>query len=248
MSAETGAALGRAARRVLLETWYGVLSTHSAALPGYPFGSVVPYALDAEGRPVILIANIAQHYRNVTADPRVSLIVLAPGEDVQAAGRLTLLADAEAVPLAEEDTAQRYYEYFPDARDYHLTHGFHFFRLRPVRARFIGGFGSIHWLAPETVLRPNPFPWALQRSMIEHMNSDHTDAMRAWCALAGLATGPDREPVLAGVDAEGCHLRLGSRVLRVEFARPAEDAAAVRREMAVLAREARAKLEATAPR
>lgn len=42
---------GKHARELLLKEYRGVLSTHSKAMPGFPFGSVVPYCLDAEGRP-----------------------------------------------------------------------------------------------------------------------------------------------------------------------------------------------------
>ena len=39
----------RHARELLLKEYRGVLSTHSKSMPGFPFGSVVPYCLDAEG-------------------------------------------------------------------------------------------------------------------------------------------------------------------------------------------------------
>ena len=41
-------------------------SPHSPkAMPGFPFGSVVPYCLDEQGRPLILISRIAQHTHNL---------------------------------------------------------------------------------------------------------------------------------------------------------------------------------------
>ena len=49
------------ARELLLKEYRGVLSTHSKSMPGFPFGSVVPYCLDEQGRPLILISRIAQH-------------------------------------------------------------------------------------------------------------------------------------------------------------------------------------------
>ena len=42
------------ARALLLACYDGVLSTQSVAMPGYPFGSVVPFCLDRAGQPVIL--------------------------------------------------------------------------------------------------------------------------------------------------------------------------------------------------
>ena len=40
---------------------YGLLSTHSRAVAGYPFGSVVLYVLDHDACPVLLISRLAEH-------------------------------------------------------------------------------------------------------------------------------------------------------------------------------------------
>jgi hypothetical protein len=37
----------------------GMLSTVSRKHPGFPFGSLMPFALDASGRPIFLISNMA---------------------------------------------------------------------------------------------------------------------------------------------------------------------------------------------
>ena len=85
----------RPARELLLKEYRGVLSTHSKSMPGYPFGSVVPYCLDANGNPLILISRIAQHTHNLQKDPKCSLLVgEREAEDVQAVGRLTVMAEA----------------------------------------------------------------------------------------------------------------------------------------------------------
>ena len=62
------------ARKFLYATHSGVLSTISARLEGYPFGSIAPFVLDHDGNPLILISTIAEHTKNIQADPRVSLI------------------------------------------------------------------------------------------------------------------------------------------------------------------------------
>ncbi|MBF3271057.1 HugZ family protein, partial [Pseudomonas aeruginosa] len=176
------------ARELLLKEYRAVLSTHSKKWPGFPFGSVVPYCLDAEGRPLILISRIAQHTHNLQADPRCSMLVGERGaEDIQAVGRLTLLAEARQ--LAEEEVAaaaERYYRYFPESADYHRVHDFDFWVLQPVQWRFIGGFGAIHWLAAERVPLANPFAGEAERGMVEHMNSDHAAAIAHYVELAGL--------------------------------------------------------------
>ena len=108
----------RPARELLLKEYRGVLSTHSKSMPGFPFGSVVPYCLDAQGNPLILISRIAQHTHNLQKDPKCSLLVgEREAEDVQAVGRLTVMAEAHKLvdESAIEAAAERYYRYFADA-------------------------------------------------------------------------------------------------------------------------------------
>lgn len=223
------------ARELLLKEYQGVLSTQSKAVPGYPFGSVVPYCLDGQGRPLILISRIAQHTRNLQQDGRCSLLVGERGAaDIQAAGRLTLLADGQRLDEREqiEAAASRYFEYFPDARDYHKTHDFDFWCLQPVRARYIGGFGAIHWL--EQVTRDNPFAGEAEASMLAHMNADHAKAIAHYVALNGLPA--DQPARLVGIDAEGFHLRVGQRLYWLAFMQPCATPLEVRQALVALAR------------
>lgn len=236
MKAEAGAE----ARMLLLEGWQGVLSTQSKDMPGYPFGSVAPYCLDDAGRPLFLISELAQHTKNLRADPRCSFIVVAPGEDIQANARLTLVGEAR--PLADEAgiaaAAARYYRYFPDSTDFHRIHDFRFFRLEPLRCRFIGGFGRIHWAEPEAVLLGNPFAGEREADIVAHMNADHADALAHYCRQAGLEPG-DRAPAMAGIDAEGLHLRVGGRILRIAFPAPVTTPGQAREVLVALARTGR---------
>ncbi|WP_434456695.1 HugZ family protein [Stutzerimonas urumqiensis] len=223
------------ARVLLLKEYQGVLGTHSKALPGYPFGSVVPYCLDAAGRPLLLISRLAQHTHNLQADGRCSLLVgERHAEDVQAAGRLTLLADARQLvdPAAIEAAAQRYYRYFPDAQDYHRVHDFDFWVLSPVRWRFIGGFGQIRWL--DDITLANPFAGPAEAAMIEHMNDDHAAAIAHYVQLAGL---PQHVPArMVGIDSEGFHLRIGAAVHWLAFPAPCDNPGAVRAALVALAK------------
>lgn len=205
------------ARALLAGESHGVLSTHSVEMPGYPFGSVVPYCLDRAGRPLILISRLAQHTRNIAADPKVSLLVAEQGgSDVQAVGRVSCLAQAE--PLAEDDDAAgRYCCYFPVGRDYLQMGDFAFYQLVPMRAHYVGGFGRIHWVDTADLILPNPFTAQEEQGVLEHMNADHVDALRHYCDRAGIAIAQGEAPVMVGVDGEGLHLRLGARVARIRF-------------------------------
>jgi putative heme iron utilization protein len=224
----------RQARALLLKEYRGVLSTHSKSMPGYPFGSVVPYCLDDEGWPLILISRIAQHTHNLQLDAKCSLLVGERGaEDVQAVGRVTLMAEAEKITdgVRIEAAAQRYYRYFPESESYHSAHDFDIWVLKPVRYRYIGGFGAIHWL--DDVALANPFAGPAEIGMVEHMNDDHTKAIAHYVELAGLpATLP---AVLVGIDSEGMHLRIGQSLYWLAFAEPCNTPTQVRQALVQLA-------------
>lgn len=222
------------ARHLLLREYRGVLSTHSKAMPGFPFGSVVPYCLDAEGNPLILISRIAQHTHNLQLAPKCSLLVgERDAEDVQAVGRVTVLAQALKLSDAAqaEAAAQRYYRYFPESQNYHSAHDFEFWVLAPVRYRFIGGFGAIHWL--EDVALANPFAGSAEAGMVDHMNEDHTKAIAHYVELAGL---PSTEPAtLVGIDSEGMHLRIGQGLHWLAFPEPCNTPTQIRQALVQLA-------------
>jgi hypothetical protein len=228
---------GKHARELLLKEYRGVLSTHSKAMPGFPFGSVVPYCLDAQGYPLILISRIAQHTHNLRQDGKCSLLVGERGaEDVQAVGRLTLLAEARQLHGEAQiaAAAQRYYRYFPDSQNHHRVHDFDFWVLAPVRWRYIGGFGAIHWL--DQVALVNPFAGESEADMLAHMNRDHAAAIAHYVELAGL---PGHAPAeMVGIDSEGFHLRIGQGLHWLAFPTSCNSPLEVRQALVMLARAA----------
>lgn len=227
----------RQARELLLQNYQGILCTNSRDMPGYPFGSVVPYILDKRGQPVILISTIAQHTRNIVVNNKVSLIVTeGEADDLQTVGRVTCVGDAHKLEEMEQDAMDRYYEYFPQSRDYHKTHDFDFYTIAVSRVRYIGGFGDIHWIEPNQFLLENPFSFKQEQGMTSHMNSDHADAVRHYCDLFDIPLAQDQQPVLVGIDSEGFHLRNGRRIYRIRFDQPVTDATEVRSALVEMAR------------
>jgi heme iron utilization protein len=225
------------ARRFLYATHGGVLSTISARLAGYPFGSIAPFVLDHDGNPLILISTIAEHTRNIQADPRVSLIAFDPAGDMQAGARLTLIGDAAIVP---KDDAQclRYLRYFPQAEGYFGTHDFMFYRIAVQQARYIGGFGKIHWIPGEELQPPTNQLASQETAILEHMNADHAENLRAYCLhVHGLETA---NPVMAGIDTEGFDVLADGQLLRFRFEEPVVDAASARAALVALAQACRA--------
>ena len=202
-----------AARSLLLGESSGVLSTISVDLQGYPFGSVTPYCSDRMCRPIIYISTIAQHTRNILADPRVSLTVVEKGgADVQAHARLTVVGNAGKVEAGDRDARDRYFRYFPSARQYERTHDFQFFRLDIVRVRFIGGFGEIFWLEPGEFMTANPFSAVEETRIIQHMNEDHAEFIDRY--------GDGVPARMTGIDAEGFDLLKAGIKVRIPFAAP----------------------------
>jgi len=205
--------LGRDARAHLRVHRHGVLSTLSLALEGYPFGSVVPYALDATACPVILTSRLAEHTRNFTADARVSLLVRDPGTDPQAQARVTLLGRIAA--LARDGTApSRYLRYFPHARDY-LALDFDFYRIEPVTLRVVAGFGKIHWVSREAYAPPAGDLAAGEEALVARLNASHGEALRARCGSTVA-----RQVALVGLDCDGFDVIADGNVVRHDFDRP----------------------------
>lgn len=124
---------------------FSTLATQSQQLPGYPYATVVPIVLDENHRPLLLVSRLAEHTKNLLADPRVSLSLVEPGTaKVQTAVRITLLGDAEQFQ-PDDLLKTRYLRYLPDAAQY-LELDFMFFRINPRRIRFIAGIGKMGWL------------------------------------------------------------------------------------------------------
>lgn len=233
-----GAALARKARSLLRRLDAGVLSTWSLPMTGFPFGSLAPFAMTHEGRPLLYVSRLAEHTRNLAAEPRCCLTVIEPATgDRQAVGRASLLGLAHALPAAErEAAARRYFALFPAQRAYEELGDFELWRIEPVRVRWIGGFGEIQWLEPGDWLLPAP-EWASgEESICAHMNGDHADALdRIGRRLFG-ADGGGGEMI--ALDPEGFHVRVADSVRWIPFARPCTTPEQVRAEMVRLARAA----------
>ena len=226
------------ARDLLLENYQGILCTNSKDLPGYPFGSVAPYILAADCQPVILISTIAQHTKNIHFDNKVSLVVTeGDTEDLQTAGRVTYIGDARKLDDGDNDAMERYYEYFPQSRGYHKTHDFDFYTIDLQHLRYIGGFGEIYWVEKEKFLMPNPFGLTQEQGMLQHMNNDHTDAIRHYCDIHDFGITDGRDPVMVGIDGEGFHLRIGKCIHRINFREPVNTAEDVRKALVEMAQQ-----------
>ncbi len=133
----------------------GVLATLSTRRDGWPFASVAQYALTPDGELLFLLSGLAEHTRNLNADPRASFIVheREDGVDPLAAGRITLLGRAARAPGDRATTPLRecYLARHPHASEYLQLADFAFYVLRVTEARFVAGFGDMGWISGDAV-------------------------------------------------------------------------------------------------
>jgi putative heme iron utilization protein len=186
---------------------------------------------------VILISTLAEHTRNLEADPRCSLIVQPYSPDMQVTGRVTLIGRASR--LADKDAlGPRYLRHHPQAKAYFAMHDFHFWRIEPVRVRWIGGFGRIHWVEPENYLREEGPLTGQEVDILAHMNADHGHNLVAYCRhVHGMETDAAE---MIGIDPDGFDVRAGGQVLRFDFPSPVADAQQGRAALVELAQASRA--------
>ena len=238
--------LSTEARKFLRSTHSGILSTHSARLEGYPFGSIAPFVLDHGCQPVILISNIAEHTKNIALNPKVSLLVFAAGDDLQANARLTLLGEAVKIFKDEDaDLRTRYLRYLPQAASYFDMHDFAFYRIHIHQARYIGGFGKMSWLSDADLFSDITDSGALlasqETAIIEHMNADHAENLINYCKHFHNVDATQVQ--MLGLDCDGFDVEAtvnnNTTMLRFDFEAQINDAQSARAALVAMAKAAR---------
>ncbi len=238
--------LAERARTLLHLGRTGTLATISRKHAGHPFASVMPYAVDEAGRPIMLISALAVHARNLLAEPRASLLVAEAGggEDPLAHGRVTLIGQAVSVPEGERAAAREHYlARHPDAADWVEFGDFSFWRLEVADVYIVVGFGSMGWVEAAEYRTSRPDPLAeTAAAIIDHMNRDHGDALVLYARAFGGAEAD--EAAMTQVDRLGFTLRLAAanrqRSVRIPFPHPVASAAESRAVLIEMLRAARA--------
>jgi putative heme iron utilization protein len=227
----------------------GSLSTLSRKQPGFPFGSVMPYGLDEQGRPTFLISTMAMHTQNLKGDARASLLVTQNDSDGDPLGssRVTLVGNAAPVPEAEVAAARKVYlTSHPNSKYWVDFEDFSFYRLDVVDVYYVGGFGVMGWVPASEYISSEPDPLApSMREIIQHMNADHKDALLLLARR--FAKIDSQEATMTAVDRLGFHVRLktndGMRGARIAFLREARDPAMTRSILVEMVRQARSQAE-----
>ena len=229
-----------AAKKLLREGLSGALAT---LMPGSgdPYCSLVNVATAHDGSPLLLISKLAIHTKNILADPRASLMLderkagdPLEGARVMLMGRVAATDDARA--------RARYLSRHPEAEMFAAFPDFAIYRMEIQRAHLVAGFGRIVDLAGKDILTDLSGADDLleaEAEAVEHMNSDHADALELYATkLLGAPGGNWR---CTGCDPEGLDLRLGQTGLRLTFPLPVRASGPLRAVLVQLAKDARAR-------
>ena len=212
---------------------------------GAPSVNRVGVATDLDGAPLILVSMLSAHTPAILADPRCSLLVGVTGKgDPLAHPRITLACRAVRLERGTADHARaerRYLNRNPKAKLYVGLGDFSIFRLEPERASLNAGFGKAYLLERADLLVAGPVNEELaasEQGALDHMNSDHLDAIAIYAHHFAKASGDGW--AATGFDADGMDLASGDKSCRVFFPQPLKTAADLRPALVEMARAGRA--------
>ncbi len=225
-----------AARRLVRCCGHAALAT---SLDGWPYASLVAVACAPDATPLLLLSDLAQHAKNIAADPRVSLLCAEPGaaSDPLAAARLSLLGRAERCD--DPALVARFAARHPGSADYAAFADFRLYRVIIERGHLVAGFGRISWIAGDALrfTADAASLAAAETDIVAHMNDDHADALALYAErLLGRAGAGWR---MTGIDPEGIDLRRAAETARLDFAVPVRSAEAAREALVALVAAAR---------
>jgi heme iron utilization protein len=233
------------ARTLVAATNVAALATLTA--DGDPWASLITYGALDDGAPVLCLSRLAEHGRNLAADPRASLIITQVDRppDPLAAARVTLAGRVERPPDVASVAAARdaHLTAVPAATTYIDFSDFSLWILRIDRVRWVGGYGRMDSASGPEYAAAQPDPVAADAgSAIAHLNADHSDALLAIAQTLG--GYPDATvAACSGLDRRGIDLALdtprGRAPARVSFSATLTDSAQLRAATVELAQRAR---------
>ncbi len=238
VTTEFGTAVRRLMRR-LTRVSLATLEAEGSA----PYASLAMVALDHDASPLLLLSDLADHTKNLRADPRASLLfdgtadraVPLAGERASVQGRIERVG-------RDDRLLARYVARHPDAAAYASFGDFNLYRMRVERAHLVAGFGRIRWVPAKAVLHDASDAEDLadaEPGIVAHMNDDHADAILLYAERL-LGRGDGQGWRMTGVDPEGADLRRdsGGEVARLSFDKPVRDAEGAKVELVRLVKRA----------
>ena len=150
---------------------------------------------------MLCVSNLAEHGRNLAADPRASIAIVAPSVDTDplASGRVTLAGVVEQPSGDERAAARDAHLSAVAAAKYYIDYSdFSLWVLRVQRVRWVGGYGRMDSATGEAYARRRTRPGsAACGGAIAHLNADHADALSRWRGRWADTRTPPRPPAPA---------------------------------------------------
>jgi putative heme iron utilization protein len=213
---------------------------------GKPHAALVTFAAATDLSLLLLLSRLSEHTRHVLENPNCALLVVGQPVEInpQTAPRVSFAAEAEQIEDAR--LKARFLAIHPYAALYADFADFSLWRLTPVEALWVGGFGQARRLRAKDLM-PEPELAArlaaAEAEILAHMNDDHADALARIAEAAGAPPGAWR---MVGVDVDGCDLMAGEQFCRIHWASPVAAPEEVRAELIRLAEAARTRKNAGA--
>jgi hypothetical protein len=234
------------ARTLVARSNVGALATLTAT--GAPWASLITYGALDDGSLVLCVSRLAEHGRNLEADPRASIVVTQPDPpaDPLAAARVTVAGRAVRPDGSEAlaEARQAHLDAVAAAHVYIDFSDFSLWVLEVERVRWVGGYGRMDSAAADAYARAQADPVAEQAAgAVAHLNADHADALLVIAqALGGY---PDATSAsCTGVDRRGLDMTVqtprGRAPARVAFAAELTGGAELRMATVELTKRARA--------
>ncbi|CAI0433149.1 unnamed protein product [Linum tenue] len=216
-------------RTVLYHGLRGMLSTFSQKYEGYPSGSIVDFASDADGSIILAVSSLSVPSKDLSANPKCSLLFARDPED---RSDLMITVHGDAIPVSKQDeaaTRTAYLAKHPNA--FWVDFGdFQFLRIEPTVVRYVSGVAS-------ALLRSGEFskeefkstkvdPISLfAKPVASHMNRDHGEDTKL--IVKHTTSIPVDSAYMLDVDSLGFNVKAvyqgNTYKLRIPFPRRAEE-------------------------
>lgn len=228
------------ALRLVLEGRSGSLATIFRGRERWPYGSLVTYAPDVDGRPIFLFSKLSDHTGNLAADAKACLLVEQASrlKNPQRGPRVSLLGKVS--PTDDPRHRRRFLARHPGAAMYAGFADFGFYVMDLDRVHLVGGFARAQWLKAVELAAPEGAAEALaeaEEGIVAHMNADHADALDLYARKLLRRKGTGWRAVAC--DPWGLDLMRGETFARLAFPEPAKDAGDIRKILVKFAQEAR---------
>mmetsp|Transcript_9060 Transcript_9060/g.13507 ORF Transcript_9060/g.13507 Transcript_9060/m.13507 type:complete len:362 (+) Transcript_9060:219-1304(+) len=183
------------AKTVITVCSSGTLCTTSNQdeIDGAPFGSFVDYVLDDEGNPILLMNEMSMHTMNIMNNPTKPVTLFA-----QFSGKQSAEAAPQGQDVSRCSITGLVEKIDPDTDEqidqirmrYSITHAyadqvmdspkFAFYRIKPLKVYFVGGFGVLaKWVPVEEYKDAASDILAKEAvSIVARLNRDHADDLQ----------------------------------------------------------------------